>query len=267
MKKLIIMAMATLLGVSLMGQKREIVDLINQKGTIETDMIWIETDGWVSSFTEKMELFNKTDLQFVVNQTEKEIARLDEIIRTRSDIVKNETDPEKQVRKLERYFTDPDKAENCFKQAEALKSRALKVHDAAASYLNMARNPQPEESLTSFKWFIKDSFGNTKKVTLSRNDDGQAEITYDDTEKAVVDDSVFGKVDKMIKKGQLYDLAKSYEPFDLPLDVSVWSWTITMVFGDNEIYSSGIGTDPDHRESIEAILHYLRKTFVEAKGN
>ena len=35
MKKLIIMAMATLLGVSLMGQKREIVDLINQKGAIE----------------------------------------------------------------------------------------------------------------------------------------------------------------------------------------------------------------------------------------
>ena len=267
MKKLIIMAMATLLGISLMGQKREIVELINQKGTIESDMIWIKSDGWVSSFTDKMKLFNKTDLQFVVDQTEKEAARLDEIIRTRSDIIKNETDPEKQARKLERYFTDKDKAEECFRQAEALKARALKVHDAAASYLSMVHNILPEGELTCFKYFSKDVYSNSFRVTLSKNDEGKAVITYNFEDEAVVDNSVFDKVYNMIKEGQLYDIAKSYEPFDLPLDVNEWSWTLTMNFGDNEIYSSGIGAEPDHKETLGAILDVLRKAFDEAKGN
>lgn len=104
MKKLIIMAMATLLGTSVLAQNKEVIDLINQKGTIETEVLYITTDEWVDSITGEMEKFNKNDLQFIAEQTEKEIARLDGIIQTRSDIIKNETKPAKQIKKTREVF-------------------------------------------------------------------------------------------------------------------------------------------------------------------
>ena len=132
----------------------------------------------------------------------------------------------------------------------------------------MVHNDLPEGKLTHFTWFIKDSYGNTKKVKLSRNDNGKAEISYDDTEKAVVDDSIFDTVDKMIKDGRLYDLAEHYSPISKLLDANdVWSWYISMVFGSKDIFSSGSGVDPDHMDTIEAILAFLRKTYEEANPN
>lgn len=267
MKKLMIMAMATLLGTSLLAQNKEVIAEINQKGTVETDLIYISTDEWVSSITEEMAKFNKNDLRFIAEQTENEIARLDGILNTRSDIIKNETNPTKQIKKLEKYFTDLEKAAECFTKAETLKARALKVHDTAESYLNMVRNNMPVEKLTSFTWFIKDSYGNTRKVRLARNDNGKAEISYDDTEKAVVDDSIFDTVDKMIKEGQVYDLVKQYSPIAILLDANdVWSWYLSMNFGSSEIFSSGTGVDPDHRDALVEILEYIRKVFEDASA-
>ena len=267
MKRLIIMAMATLLGSSLLAQNKEVIAEINQKGTVGTEIIYITTDEWVSSITEEMAKFNKNDLKFIAEQTEKEIARLDEILKVRSDIIKNETNPTKQIKKLEKYFTDLEKAAECFTKAETLKARALKVHDAAESYRNMVHNNMPEEKLTSFTWFIKDSYGSTRKVRMARNDDGKAEISYDDTEKAVVDDSIFDTVDKMIKDGQLYDIAKQYAPISVLLDANdVWSWYLSMNFGSKEIFSSGTGIDPDHRDALVEILEYIRKVFEDARA-
>ena len=214
------MAIATLLGSSLWAQNKEVIDEINKKGTVETEIIYITTDEWVASISDEMAKFNKEDLGFIAEQTEKEIARLDGILQTRSDIIKNETKPEKQLKKLGKYFTDLDKAAECFTKAETLKARALKVHDAAASYLNMVHNARPEGKLTHFTWFIKDSFGSKRKVDLSRNDNGKAQISYDDTEIAIVDDSIFDTVDKMIKEGQLYDLVKQYSPIAILLDAN-----------------------------------------------
>ena len=267
MKKLIIMAMATLLGNSLFAQNKEVIDEINKKGTVETEIIYITTDEWVDSITDEMANFNKKDLQFIAEQTENEIARLDGILQTRKDIIKNETKPEKQVKKLGRYFTDLDKAAECFTKAETLKARALKVHDAAASYLNMVRNSMPEEKLTHFTWFIRDSYGSKRKVDLSRNDNGKVQISYDDTEIAIVDDSIFDTVDKMIKEGQLYDLVKQYSPIAILLDANdVWSWYLSMHFGSSEIFSSGTGVDPDHRDALVEILEYIRKVYEEASA-
>ena len=266
MKKLIFMAIATLLGSSLWAQNKEVINEINQKGTVETEIIYITTDEWVASITDEMAKFNKNDLGFIAEQTENEIARLDEILKVRSDIIKNETNPAKQVKKLGKYFADLDKAAACFAQAETLKARALKVHDAAASYLNMVHNNMPEEKLTHFTWFIRDSYGNKRKVDLARNDNGKAQISYDDTEIAVVDDSIFDTVDKMIKEGQIYDLVKQYSPIAILLDANdVWSWYISMTFGSQNIFSSGTGVDPDHRDALVEILEYIRKIFEEAK--
>ena len=267
MKRLFVLAIATLLGSSLLAQKnREVIDLINQKGTIDAELIYITTDEWVTSITDEMAKFNKKDLGFIAEQTEKEIARLDDILNTRSDIIKNETNPTKQIKKLEKYFSDLEKAAECFNKAETLKARALKVHDTAESYLNMVRNNMPEEKLTHFTWFIRDSYGNKRKVDLARNDNGKAQISYDDTEIAVVDDSIFDTVDKMIKEGQLYDLVKQYSPIAILLDANdVWSWYLSMNFGSCEIFSSGTGVDPDHRDALVEILEYIRKIFEEAK--
>ena len=268
MRKLIILAMATLLGTSVLAQNKEVIDLINQKGTIETEVLYITTDEWVDSITGEMEKFNKNDLQFIAEQTEKEIARLDGIIQTRSDIIKNETKPAKQIKKLEKYFKDLDKAAECFTKAETLKARALKVHEAAENRLNTPHNAKPEEKLTHLTWFIKDSYGNSRKVRLERNGNGKAEISYDDTEKAVVDDSIFDTVDKMIKDGQLYDVARQYAPISILLDANdVWSWYLSMGFGSKEIFSSGTGIDPDHRDALVEILEYIRKVFEDNSGN
>ena len=263
-----IIAMATLLGTSLLAQNKEVIDLINQKGTIETEIIYITTDEWVSSITDEMAKFNKNDLMFIADQTAKEIGRMNGFLDTRLNIIKNETNPTKQVKKLGKYFTDLDKAAQCFSQAETLKARALKVNEAASKLLKTVRNPLPEGKLTYFKWFVKDSYGSTKLVSLSKNSNGKAVISYDNTEEAIVDNSVFDKVDKMIKEGQLYDLAKQYSPLSVLLDANdVWSWYISMGFGSKDIFSSGSGTDPDHQETIEAILEYLYETFQAAKAN
>ena len=260
--------MATLLGTSLLAQNKEIINEINQKGTVETDVIYITTDEWVSSITGEMEKFNKNDLMFIADQTAKEIGRMNGFLDTRLNIIKNETNPTTQVKKLGKYFTDLDKAAQCFSQAETLKARALKVHDAAESYLNMVHNTMPEEKLTNFTWFIRDSYGNSRKVRLARNDNGKAEISYDDTEKAVVDDSIFDTVDKMIKEAKLYDLVKQYSPIAILLDANdVWSWYISMGFGSKEIFSSGSGVDPDYRDALVEILEYIRKVFEEASAD
>ena len=268
MKKLMIMAIAALMGSALLAQNKDVINEINQKGTVETDIIYLTTDEWVDSINEEMKEFNKNDLTFIADQTEKEIARLNGILQTRSDIIKNETNPTKQVKKLGKYFTDLDKAAECFAKAETLKARALKVHDSAKGFLNMVHHDLPEGKLTHFTWFIKDSYGNTRKVRLSRNDNGKAEISYDDTEKAVVDDSIFDTVDKMIKDGRLYDLSEHYSPISKLLDANdVWSWYLSMVFGSKDIFSSGSGADPDYRDALVEILEYIRKVFEEANAN
>ena len=87
MGKLFFMAMAMLLGGSLMAQNRDVINEINQKGTVETKIIYITTDEWVSSITDEIAKFNKEDLEFIAEQTEKEIARMDEILKVRSDII------------------------------------------------------------------------------------------------------------------------------------------------------------------------------------
>lgn len=83
-----------------------------------------------------------------------------------------------------------------------------------------------------------------------------------------MDDSIFDTVDKMIKDGQLYDVARQYAPISILLDANdVWSWYLSMGFGSKEIFSSGTGIDPDHRDALVEILEYIRKVFEDNSGN
>ena len=76
-----------------------------------------------------------------------------------------------------------------------------------------------------------------------------------------MDDSVFVKVDNLIKEGHLYDEANYYHPY---LDVTDGTnWSVWMCFGKTDISTGGYMAGPNHSNALREILKYLHDIIDE----
>ena len=276
MKKLLIMAIFSLLGCNILAQDQGVIDRIKKISVLEpVHMYCIKTDELTSEYLGRVSELPKSDLPYVIEMGEDEIKELDKILETRDKIIGKEKKESRKLKKLKKYFDDPQKAMDRFNEAEALKSRALAIISAAKFCENMVFNTMPKGKLLRLSYSAGNGYaGWRNQVELTRNKDGKGGVLkYEESnlrryredqpeEKpkiANVDDSVFVKVYNIITEGQLYDEANYYQPF---MDVTDGtSWSLSMKFEDASISTGGYMAGPNHRDALNAVLKYLNEVF------
>ena len=277
MKKILIMALAALFGSNILAQDQSVIDRIN-KGEIvpSTMMYWITKDDLTNEFLKKAEYLTQSDLDHVSEMAEREIVQLNKVIETMKKIIGNETKQSKIDKKLAKYFDDPAKAMELYLQTVEMKARAQASLGAVNAYKGRAYHPMPEEMLTSFHYSSGNGFaGWSVSIVLNRNKEGaggvlkfeEKRMMHRDSEReqkprvANVDDSVFVKVDNLIKEGHLYDEANYYHPY---LDVTDGTnWSVWMCFGKTDISTGGYMAGPNHSNALREILKYINEVIDE----
>ena len=278
MKKILIMAFATLFGCSLLAQDQSVIDRIN-KNDIEPSniMYWIKSNEWTNDFLQKADYYTQSDLNYVSEMAEEEIAELDKVIDTFNKIIGKEKKQAKIDKKLAKYFNDPAKAMEVYRQTLEMKARAEASLSAVNARKNRVYNTMPAGMLTSFQYSSGNGFAGWRfSVELTRNKDGNGGVLKFENEQmrfrnendpepkprtADVDNSVFEKVYEMIKEGQLYDEASYYHPF---IDVTDGtSWSLWMGFGKERISTGGYMAGPNHLEALKDILNYLNDVYKQ----
>ncbi|MBQ6310528.1 MAG: hypothetical protein IJK74_03160 [Bacteroidales bacterium] len=280
MKKLMIMALATLIGCNLLAQDKGIIDRINQKGLKAVEpkqMYWIKSNEMIAEYLGRVGNLTQSDLEIVSKMAEEEIAELDKILEVRDKIIGKEKKQSKIDKKLSKYFNDPQKAMETFLQTEEMKARAQATLGAVNSYKGRVYNTMPKNMLTSFHYSAGNGYaGWSFSVELNHNEDRVGGVLKyenkqmrfrkeDDPEPkpriANVDDSVFVKVYNMIEEGKLYDEASYYHPFMDIMDGTGWS--LRMGFGKEHISTGGYMAGPNHHEALNKILNYLNEVYKQ----
>lgn len=271
------MALAALFGSNILAQDQSVIDRINKSEIKPSSlMYWISKDDWTNDFLKKVEYLTQSDLDYVSEMAEREIGQLDEVIKTMEKIIGYETKQSKIDKKLAKYFDDPAKAMEFYRQTVEMKARARASLSAVNAYKGRAYYPMPEEMLTSFHYSSGNGFAGWRvsiKLDHSKDASGgvlkfneQRMMHSPDEQKpqertANVDDSVFVKVDNLIKEGHLYDEANYYHPY---LDVTDGTnWSVWMSFGKTSISTGGYMAGPNHSDALRGILKYLREVIDE----
>ena len=278
MKKIVIMAFATLFGCGLLAQDQSVIDRINKNGIEPSNiMYWIKSNEWTNDFLQKADNYTQSDLYSFSEMAEEEIAELDKVIDTFNKIIGKEKKQAKIDKKLAKYFNDPAKALEVYRQTLEMKARAEASLNAVNARKNRVYNTMPAEMLTSFHYSSGNGFAGWRfSVELKRNKDGNGGVLKYENEQmrfrnendpepkprtADVDNSVFEKVYEMIKEGQLYDEANYYHPF---IDVTDGtSWSLWMGFGKEHLSTGGYMAGPNHLEALKDILNYLNDVYKQ----
>ena len=277
MKKLMIMALATLFGTSILAQDQSVIDRINKKGIEPSQMYWIKSNERTTEYLQRIGNLTQSDLGYVSEMAEEEIAELDKVTETFNKIIGKEKKQSKIDKKLQKYFSDPQKAMAEFQKAVEMKARAQATLDAANANKGRVYNTMPIGMLKSFHYSAGNGFAGWRfSVELDRNKDGVGGVLKYENEQmrfrreddpepkprtANVDDSVFEKVYEMIKEGQLYDEANYYHPF---MDVTDGTnWSLWMGFGNSHISTGGYMAGPNHYKALDEILKYLNSVYKQ----
>ena len=287
MKKILIMALASLFGLaSLNAQDKEIVDLINKGGKIKpTNFIFEQT--YFDRMIATVPHLEIRDLEQVTKMAEEEIAMLDKILETKNAIIGDATKESKINKRLKKYFNDPAQALAFFSEAEMLKNNASKMLGMAkGTKESRGKGTMPQGRLLSFSFTSGNGFAGWRtEIRLSRDDNNIGTLICEtrqmlrraEEEKEAkpvnVDDSVFVKVYNLIKEGELYNEAKDYQPLYDVTDGT--NWGMSAMFEGTEKYrnsdklrpvfmsTGGYMAGPDHSEALNSILTYLNKLFKQ----
>lgn len=278
MKKLLIMALATLFGCSLTAQDKSVIDMINQKGNIEPVEWVLKNERNMEECLHKVDYLTQSDLDFLSEMMTKEISRMDNILKTRDLILGKEKKESKQEKRLKKYFTDTDKAKKCFAQAEEIKARANLLLEKAKLNKRRSYHAMPSGKLTAFQYSAGNGFaGWSSSVSLKKNKDGNGgTLTYDNRQRmrvirdgqeeqekpktVNVEDSVFVKVYSIIKEGGLYDEQNNYQPLMDVTDGTNWSCWMNFE-GNVYISTGGYMAGPNHQDALNDVLKYLKSVF------
>ena len=283
MKKILVMALATLLGCSLSAQDSNVIELINNKGSIEPMRdSWLIEETMAERTPELLRNLTKSDLKTVSEMMDAEIARMDNILQTRDIIIGKETKAARIEKKLKKHFKDPAVAMKCFEQAESIKNRAQMVQSIANACYGEQYHQMPKTDLKLFSYSSGNGFaGWRSSVELKRNADGNGgTLTYKEEnihrapiegqenenkpEQVNVDDSVFVKVYDLIKETQLYDEQNNYQPLYDVTDGT--NWSLWMSFEGTYISTGGYMSGPNHYKGLNQILAYLKNLFGQPKA-
>lgn len=271
------MAFATLFGCGLLAQDQSVIDRINKKGIEPSQMYWIKSNEWTTEYLQRIGYLTQSDLGIVSEMAQEEIAELDKVTETFNKIIGKEKKQSKIDKKLQKYFTDPQKAMAEFQKTVEMKARAQATLDAVNSNKGRVYNLMPAQMLTSFHYSAGNGFAGWRfSVELNRNKDGNGGVLKFENEQmrfrnendpepkprtANVDNSVFEKVYEMIKEGQLYDEANNYQPF---MDVTDGTnWSLWMRFGRSSISTGGYMAGPNHHKALDDILKYLNDVYKQ----
>ena len=265
-------------GCGLLAQDQSVIDRINKNGIEPSNMMyWIKSNDWTNDFLKKADNLTQSDLNYVSEMAEEEIAELDKVIDTFNKIIGKEKKQAKIDKKLAKYFNDPAKAMEVYRQTLEMKSRAQATLGAVNARKNRVYNTMPTGMLTSFHYSSGNGFAGWRfSIELNRNKDGNGGVLKAEKEQmrfrnendpepkpntADVDDSVFVKVYNMIEEGKLYDEANYYQPF---MDVTDGtSWSLWMSFGKEHISTGGYMAGPNHHKALNAILKYLSDVYKQ----
>ena len=120
-----IMALATLFGTSLLAQDQSVIDRINKKGIEPSSMYWIKNNEMTTDYLQRISSLTQSDLGIVSEMAEEEIAELDKVTETFNKIIGKEKKQSKINKKLQKYFSDPQKAMAEFQKTVEMKARAV----------------------------------------------------------------------------------------------------------------------------------------------
>lgn len=276
MKKVFIMTLLSFFAISLTAQNKDIIERINKGSKIERHQEWFRNKGTQQEIFEKIPSLTNSDLEYIIQNAEAIISDMDQIIETRNIIIGNTTKESKQLKKLQKYFNNPQQAMDYFAEAIAVKANALQWLSMAKSYYNRTyRTAIPSGKLIRFSFSSGNGFAGWRRSIELAREKGQQNGTLvcsqtnmhrneTDKEEAItvnVGDSVFTKVYNMIKEGELYNEASHYQPPMFITDGT--SWSLWMSFEKEYISTGGYMAGPNHAEALSMILKYLTNLYEE----
>ncbi len=275
MKKVFIMTLLSLFSISLTAQNKEVIERINKGDEIKRPQWIIQKESF-----DKIPSLTNSELESLIQSTEAVIADMNQIIETRNIIIGNTTKEAKQLKKLQKYFNNPQQAQEYFAQAIAIKANVSQCLAVAKSYYNRTyRTAIPSGKLTRFSFSSGNGFAGWRRSIELVREKGQQNGTLvcsqtsmhrmeSDKEEAItvnVGDSVFTKVYNMIKEGELYNEASHYQPLIFITDGT--NWSLWMSFEKDYISTGGYMAGPNHAEALTAILKYLTGLYEELNPN
>lgn len=277
MKKILIMTIATLFGFcALNAQDQKLIDEINKGATLKSEMYWIENQRFLDDLLKRTSYLEDRDLEVLIKEAQKEVARMDQILATRDKIIGKEKKEARINKKLKKHFPEPEKALAYFQRAEEIRDKANMIRGTAQSSYGTGGTSMPEGKLIRFSYTSGNGFaGWGSEVELSRKENGEGKLRYTEknhnrtpdlqtiTEEVKVDDAVFDKVTEIIRNGQFYKIKKDYQPLHEIMDGT--GWNMHIMFEKGDISSGGYMAGPDKGEVLSEILKYLRSVFVEIK--
>lgn len=274
MKKILGLTAALVMGSNACSAQTDaVVDELNKRNFWAPWTSALQSDEQMESYMLGAGGSGTSQFSSMLRAIEEDHCRAQELLTARDEIG-GKAKGRKLDKRLARRFKDVDAAKRAFSEAEQMERRYEVLKDFIIRQMGQ-RVPQkmPAGRLKSFSYVYSNAFaGYRDEFTLKRTgDNGElciVEERFDGREPekprtVTVEDSVLQRVRTMVEDGQLYDVGRRYAPeFDL---MDGPSWSMDFSFEGGSISSSGYAAGPDHSDTLDAILKYLKELYDELK--